>query len=61
LTDRRRLFRQIGTVSLIGVIAQVAFLLGNLLLQRHLSEADYGRADIANKIINLAGYLGSWA
>lgn len=58
MTDRRRLFKQIGAVSLIGIVAQAAFLIANLLLQRYLDKADYGRVDIANKIINLAGYLG---
>jgi O-antigen/teichoic acid export membrane protein len=58
LTDRRQLIRQIGAVSSIGALAQVAFLAGNILLGRHLDDGDFGRTDLANKIVNLAGYLG---
>jgi O-antigen/teichoic acid export membrane protein len=58
LTDRRRLFKQIGAVSLIGMLAQLAFLAASFVLQHRLSPGDFGRADLANKVINLAGYLG---
>ncbi|HEX7880115.1 MAG TPA: hypothetical protein VF720_11940, partial [Candidatus Eisenbacteria bacterium] len=58
MADRRVLFRQIGSVSLIGMVAQVAFLAANFVLQRHLSTGDFGRASLSNYVINLATYLG---
>ena len=58
MAERRGLARQIGTVSVIGVLTQVAFLAANVLLGRNLSPGDFGRADLANKVINLSGYLG---
>ncbi|MDZ4804414.1 MAG: oligosaccharide flippase family protein [Candidatus Eisenbacteria bacterium] len=58
MLERRGLAVQIGTVSLIGVLTQLAFLIANVILGRNLSPGDFGRADLANKLINLSGYLG---
>lgn len=54
----RGLLRQIGAVSLVNGGSQLLFLLATLLLGRTLSASDFGRVDLANKVINLAGYLG---
>jgi O-antigen/teichoic acid export membrane protein len=61
VTDGRSgagLFRQIGAVSLVNGGAQLLFLLATLLLGRTLTASDFGRVDLANKVVNLAGYLG---
>lgn len=58
MIERRNLAVQIGTVSLIGALTQLAFLVASVFLGRHLSPGDFGRADLANKVINLSGYLG---
>lgn len=54
----RGLFRQIGAVSLVNGGSQFLFLVATLLLGRALSPADFGRIDLANKVVNLAGFLG---
>lgn len=54
----RGLLRQIGLVSVITGLSQVFFLAANVLLGRAMPPSDFGRVDLANKIINLAGYLG---
>lgn len=54
----RRLFQQIGMVSLITGATQLAFLVANLLLARAMTQEEYGRVSLANILINLTAYLG---
>lgn len=54
----RGLLRQIGAVSIITGLSQVCFMAANVLIPRHLAPAEFGRVDLANKLIQLTAYLG---
>lgn len=58
MPESLRLFRQIGTVTLITGATQLAFLIATLLLGREMSQAEFGRFNLANMIINLTASLG---
>lgn len=55
--ESRRLLKQIGTVSLITGLSQVAYLLANIVLGRGLTQAQFGLVTLANNVINLTAYL----